>query len=660
MFAFGLALMLFAAPPKNSTVPPRKHSQDQPPPGLLVPDREDGNVLPPPKPREILPQQKPFQQLAAYEPELKTLLSADPLLARPITIKQTYISIRRVLELASDSQTTLRVTGDAADLRLQLALKNRPISALMRSLAQMLPGTWTREPDGKTYTLHQTAAAEKYQRDWWSVWQQEYDRVHKAEKQQILNFLRADPSKVNDYNTPQIAPAALFMEGYTLRRFLHGLPADIQERLAGQNTDFYFYSGYGGEKVEGAITLPWKNLSADSRELLKKRFAQWRLQRTLDAPDKAAEDDLFVVRLQNLGRFINVQLISPNSDDAAGGSVDVQTYLNIPNLPLTHGRLHYFFPSLKNLTPPTWRTLDQFAAATVWETPEVKKPYPLWYQQYRRQILFREPIPDILNRLHESQGVEFIVECSSVPYERKIKKGIKIQTNVPPMTEKIPTDIAQILPIFAEEHDESWRKSDEGIYLVRGNRWYRQDAAIVPEAQLLEWQKAFAVQNIKLGAVIAPESAEEIRRMLDLDAEVVQTLSVWQIAAGLRWVSVPAPPDASDPDAPPCWLHPLSMYYARLLRTRYTLKWYAGLTAEQREWLVQGRLPVSTMTPAQKSQLEFVLPDVALADPNRPQFVGVKAIPTPTKGFGMPGGGSVEGGWDNRTGIELILCQPDK
>jgi hypothetical protein len=647
MFALGLVLLLFATPMQaaDDDLPPSAivHSGDEVP---------EGGAPLKPEPPEVLQQQLPFKQFAAYEPALKAL-DDDPLLARKISVWETHIPLRRLLaQVSRNKDIVLRVTGDdAAELRLQVALKNRPLSVLMRSIARLLPGTWTKEKDRKTYTLSQTGAAEKYRRDWWSVWQQEYERTRKEQQQQTLNFLRADPNKIGDYNPRTITndPTPL-IEEHRLRRALHLLSPELQERLAGQNTDYMFYSGsFGGEKVEGALVLPWKSLPGECRDALDKQFGRWRVENAPEGEERLS------VRLQNIGSMISVQLNAP-SGNSTQGNVDVRTFQNIPTLRIKHGRLKFFFRSLKDKTPPAWRTLDKFAAASVWKTPEVKKPYPQWFQQFQRQF-YRESLPEVLNRLHETTGAEFVVECPTVPYNMS-RNGAKITTTVPPMTAKMPTDIDQILPVLADKEDKSWRKSEEGIFLMRGNRWYRQDAAIVPETKLLAWRKTLAAQKVKVGEVAAPQSPEEIRQMMDLDSEIVTALSVWQIAEGLKLVSVLLPPDPEDPKAPPRWTHPFAQMSLRLLRSRHTLHWYAGLNPNLRDLLLQGRLPASALTSAHQSQLAFIFPDVLLADPDRPIFLGVQAIPKPIS-IGFTGDRPLEGGYDNRTGIELVLRQPE-
>ena len=356
MFALSLALCLLSAP--------RQSPPDDP--GIILSSGDDVfEGVSKPEPLEPFTQQQPFAQLAAYEPALK-LLDADPLLARKISLTETYIPLRQLLTKASDKAAVLRVNGELAELRMQVSLKNRPLSVLMRSLARMLPGTWKKEEDGKTYTLTQTATAQKYQREWWGLWEAENLRVRKALQAYAVNFLKADPNKVSEYNRPVITnDASHILEGRVGRKVLQTLPESVQQRIANQFLDTNGYGIYSSsDEVEGAITLPYKDLPNECKDAVDKKFGQW-------LGDNKIDPSQTVLRLQISGDTIDGRLIAGNT-----GPTNFLVSVTRPDLVFTlrpqHFRLKPLFSAFGKKTPPLWYDLDKFAAAKIWKTPKSK------------------------------------------------------------------------------------------------------------------------------------------------------------------------------------------------------------------------------------------------------------------------------------------------
>ena len=236
------------------------------------------------------------------------------------------------------------------------------------------------------------------------------------------------------------------------------------------------------------------------------------------------------------------------------------------------------------------------------------------------------------------------------------KEKFVMHTNRKPV--KIPENFETVLPVVAASSDLGWRKSEEGIYLVRSNRWYGNDAAIVPEAKLMEWRKRLEANKVRRGETYALQTVTEVRQMLDLDSEIVNTLSKWQIAQGLLAFFERVPADPAFPDDEDRWIRPFADWGGRIMRRYHTLMWYSNLSDPFKTLLVEGRLPVSALNAVQRDGLDFLLPDIALADPDRPLFLGIRPI-MDAKRSHRTLVGREEGGYDNRGGVELYLISAE-
>ncbi len=177
-------------------------------------------------------------------------------------------------------------------------------------------------------------------------------------------------------------------------------------------------------------------------------------------------------------------------------------------------------------------------------------------------------------------------------------------------------------------------KQAGAIYLVRDNRWYRDDWLEVPATTLRRWK---AVCTLEAEHLPPSEQAQtiaqrRIRQLYDWQADVVTALSPFQIGWGLKYARY-------EPDADtPADFNKRETPIERMERTggtflEYRVPWgglpfyrdaeslfkylrlaqlYAGLSAVQRDALLADGLNFAALPPALQSQALYVLPKLQM------------------------------------------------
>ena len=187
---------------------------------------------------------------------------------------------------------------------------------------------------------------------------------------------------------------------------------------------------------------------------------------------------------------------------------------------------------------------------------------------------------------------------------------------------------------MAALHDMSWKQQAIGIYLFRSNRWYRNDLLEVPDTLCQRWMAELANQETQRRhkswkTVWTPE---DIRAQMDWEADIVSTLTLWQIGSGLEWLadenylasvgkSVPIPDVFPDMNKS----FPLGFETTRILREYRTASFYAGLNREQRDALLTNRLPFAALSAVQQRQATAIAPRLRalIAENSTPILLGL-------------------------------------
>jgi len=297
--------------------------------------------------------------------------------------------------------------------------------------------------------------------------------------------------------------------------------------------------------------------------------------------------------------------------------------------------LVYAVYGMGETAPPEWKQLAAYQRGRVW--PNILPPKMSPEETRGTQII---PTRAVISRaaqtdwLGEQGHMEYVCDYYS-------HGGYAM----PPEQRKLPVKrpLATEMDEMAAKRDVSWKRDEDGITLIRNNRWYRDDSLEVPQPLLRRWfarlLQARRQQAAAQAAVpVVPQSPEEqaavIKQTWDWTAEVFSTLTPWQILNGLPMFQPEekdlapqndataaklferlkpqqpqgiAPPDHDDfvdmTRMPPFW----SAVNAQK-RYPHTIHLYGSLDDTGRTALLEGRLPVSALTPGQLAEGTSLLP----------------------------------------------------
>lgn len=548
----------------------------------------------------------PTPTLAFFDrPQSVSLLRSDARLDRRITLDEVGTPLAAVLDKIGNAELPLTAGSACAEQKLQVRLKDRPVRALMEALAQLLPGTW--KPSGKGYRLEEDQKAVDYQARWWQLYMQERERALATLRRAILDGMRQPPFVPKpDAPDPEGFPPEMYQEQARRQLFWNLIPSDLQERIANQMVDTAYYRSGRSHSIgvikEGGVVVPFSTLPPQARTLALESAAR------LLAGNKMG--DPVAIRFNNIGLGVSASIATADGRwrDMVG---PLHTYVPFiaPTLGLDHTGLPLVVERLGKDAPATWKQLAVYQENHVWANdPPRERPAPSLPP--RRA--------EVLDWLADRAGLEFVADYYSVaahPLTPAEKKQLP----------RLP--LKRELDARAAEQDMSWKKRNDSLYLFRDNRWYRDNALEVPAADLQRLQKRLRTSGETPSAAAPqkrdPAGGESVPdagtlAQLSLDADIVRSLTPWQIANGLTYFVPEEDSRTFDFGHPRHTWRPFALIAENVLTEYNTARFYAGLNQTQVTALLNGNLSVAQLNPDQLQQAMFVLPDLQLAVGSRP------------------------------------------
>ena len=546
-------------------------------------------------------------------------LLSDPRLERKITLEQIAITLPDLLKKLAGSDLLLIAAKNCETQKIQLRVQNRSVRSVMLALAQLLPGYWREADNKKGYTLRVSDAYERKRDKWWQLFEAEREAAFGRMKDNIVRDLLAKHKLTEEDGSP-LKDKELNQELDAVQRFCKALPPDLVDKIAG-NIDRrpYFSSGsiqFGGSRDRvGHLILPLAELSDEAK----------RAAIALTPPSRKREGKPIYLRIVNEGFSISFGLYDASNQGVGGAlcSPDagrINLVFTTPNHRGLYQMLMMDHKSMKIL-PPNWQKLLDYQRSSFWT--EQKQPWP------PQQILMVEDRADLLSRMGKNTGAEFIADYYTQQASR-----------VPPetTTEKVrPPEVE--LNRLALKNDISWKKSGD-FYLVRNNRWYRDDRLEAPEEILTKWFKTWAMDEkgdyIVPGLDVKEEAGfKQFRERLEEHSEIISSMTLWQLMNGFRY-GIPAPYKSGIPEAKleayirvqergspqrifteaeksrmMNWAsHPYAFLAPLLLNNLYVLQFYASLDKVQRDRLLFGDLAVDGLSTSQRDAVFVILPDL--------------------------------------------------
>jgi len=635
----------------------------------------------------------------------KQMLAQDKRLDRLISLDVISVPLGEVLQKESLDKSTekmedgnrflLTASSDCADLKMQIRLNNRPLRTLMTALAQMLPGVWTRTPHG--YQLGMTKEAANARAEWWRLFLGEREKALAVQRQAVLTTMqtKARRGQIGDSDIEQ-SDRAGEEETADQQDFFHSLPQALKKQIAANMDDSAFYEvgqvGFGNSG-EQTGTLGWLGQMSPQTQEMFKTALQDNVSRMAQEPPAlqgyarqaqsglaALDPNRVYFLFQNGGTVVMATPINapPGANDIL--ILRVPRPLSLPVLMLdqtqlageVYGgakvppawkrraddarkmgeaappelrRLAYDVYGMGEATPDEWKRLAAYQRRRVW--PNLLPKLPPEDYSAPQVVISRAAQTDWLG---EQGHMEYVCDYYShggyaMPEAQK--------------KQPVRRPLARELDEMASRRDVSWTKNADGIYLVRNNRWYRDDGLEVPESLLRRWFGALvqarrqetARRQAALGTPppaetqaaaqkMIPQPAEErtaaLRQTWDWAAEVFSALTPWQIRNGLSLFQpeekdlgaqndataaklyeklkhrVPQPGEVAPPGydeftemtrRPPFW-----SAINTLKGFPRTAQFYGSLDDAGRSALLAGHLPASALSPSQLAQAVALQP----------------------------------------------------
>ena len=652
-------------------------------------------------------------------PSQQAMLAGDSRLDRPVSLDLISVPLGEVLQKESLDKSTdkmedghrflLTAAPDCADLKTQIRLDNRPLRTLMTALAQMVPGVWTRTPHG--YQLSMTRQAATARSEWWSLFLGEREKALAAQRQAVRAAMQTKARR-RQADDPETEPSdhAVEEEVANQHDFFHTLPPALKEQIAANmdETAFYDVAGLGfGSGGEQFGTVGWlSQMPPETQEKFKAAMQDFitnhlapmppalqkyatQAQRDLAAfdpsrvyflfqnhglgvmatpfngpPSASAILDLSVPRTESFPALTLDQ--TEMADEVYGGKLTGSGWKKQANdlrkkgdaAPPEWKFIMYLVYGMGDAAPPEWKQLAAYRRSRVW--PNTLPTLPPRAHDDRSPMVSRAAQTDWLG----AQGhMEYVCDY----YCDYLTNG---SYEMPDAQRKLPVrrPLAKELDEIAARHDVSWTENADGVYLVRNNRWYRDDGLEVPQPLLRRWfglllqarrQEAAQAETLQAAAPsaqpITPQSPEErtavMRQTWDWAAEAFSALTPWQFYNGLALFQpeerdLAAQNDASEkrgeglkgyhsPGSGSSGYSiisfggqspPFSRPISALKGLPHTVQLYAGLDDAQRTALLEGRLPASALSPSQLAQavsLQPLLPQALQSSPAASVFLGL-------------------------------------
>jgi len=543
---------------------------------------------------------QPAQQFTVQTQEM---LASDKQLQEKVSLQETGISLAELLRRVSPKNFSLTAAQSCSNLKIQVRLRQHPLYVLMHSLAQLVPGYWITHKDGKGLELVMKREAVLSREKWWHLFESDREQAKIAQRADLLRQMRAKPRirKPNDPN-PENSDLAIEAQMSERRSFFHELPSELQEQIANMATDCPLFStgrgSFGTGNEENALQVKLSSLPSGVQQRAKKAAAQ------ILANGKATFDaDNAWVSFTNGGFCVLANIItSDGKETGTAASLSGDIAPRASTLFLNHKNLPWMLKELGKTAPDTLKRLAAYEEIRVWKNalPTQRERIHKYYNK-----------TDTLDWLAEKVGIDFVSDYymnNEYPMPDKIRNS----SPVIPLEEE--------LNFQADGLDMSWKKRSDGIYLFRNNRWYRDDALEIPLPllQRLYLRKLDINHLIVKGKLAVPET-EYRKKLMDLDAEVIQSLNLYQIAQSLRGFNPEVLPEAVQKQLPSPTEEDLTTFTKwgnypfrddtqRIIGQLNTIRFYASLDDEARKALIAGKLPYSQLNETQRKLAVFLQP----------------------------------------------------
>lgn len=552
-----------------------------------------------------------------------TTVLSDPLLQKRVTISAKGIALHELLKIwGKESGVLLSADRYTSEQKIQLQLRDRPLSDVLSGIAELLQGEWIVDKE-KGYRLRRSPEAIAYAKEWWKRYDQERERMRQAAGEWFVG--RMTRYKTDSIQLKQIEETGDIssLNGFHSARFWNDIPPTVKQAVANRyedRSDMRLPEVPGGSNYtsllgENEIAFPFTDLPITSQESLnytlqksQPNFSGQTINTVIVASGSSGLNSRVVL---NSGHQMQVDYLSKVYGET------------VPQLLLDHSNLAEKIEKRGDKPSKDAAVLLQYQKKTVWQTDNLPKPDR---EDYRGRL------PDVLSHYAQETKEEYIADYYSLPYRPLTQAEWK---------KKIP-DPDKELRSVAANYDISFRRT-KGLVLIRHNRWYRNDALEASTDVVTRLEKMTAAP------LKAPEtfgrSAARIYPSLEIAAQMTNEAPLYQIANSLYYgvseKSMPAPELQTEMSLFKSRSQPLLQIANSAFMYYPVVRLYALLSHEERIAVLTVGLPISALSPTayqQLSTIKAVLPTGGRISLDGYVGGGVRAYTKPNgqRGFGHP------------------------
>ena len=469
------------------------------------------------------------------------LFLADSRLNGLVTIQATGVTLKEFFATCSSKELKLDASSNCAELKIQTNLKGRPLKAMMAAVSELFQGIWVELPEKKGWYLTLSTRTFQKREKWWRLYEAERENAIMKAKQYLLDEYHKpfQGSAANDEQSSRDAVA----ESNEQHDFFRKFPTALVEKMADRiNLDHYLNSnGYSNFDNEGALPLLLGDLPPFATEYLKRKLAS--SVALSDQLNRIGFDKLGI-ELQFRGSGLVLSVLPPGGTSPwmlANSSYFSNDPFNVLISPYHEG-LPSCYKQFPQFLTPRIQLLLKYEIERVWANTLPKLQRHAVNNMRVRPVRWQK-----LRWISEKGNIEFISDyhsASGFPLkDYEMKMGLK---------RTVDAELNEV----AELHDLSWKKRSDNLYLVKNNRWYRDDYIEVPDAFLRKLmamelpflESDYPMNAAKKGVPQKPEAkaelktepkllseADRMRLSMDRAAEIASKLKPWQIATGLKF-----------------------------------------------------------------------------------------------------------------------------
>ncbi len=433
------------------------------------------------------------------------------------------IDLNRLCKVLSSSDLILKCVPAAQNQKLQMHLTHYTVKDVMVAIAKLMPGEWVHGSTTNSIYFEMSAQALRERHIWWGLFMRAWNEGMQSRDDHLLNALN-NPSK---YLAKTRLSNDLIQEISDCTSIIHSLPVSVKDQIDETTTRV---GDYG--RVFHKVIGPYNGIAAitlDSFSSQQQNMIFNKLNATDQSMAHHSPSSCLIFTYGSGMMFVYLAL--PNNQIVPIWQIPFNTKqdnaLQKAAMSLDQHRLVRL---VKEDSHPRelYKELVSYATSTVWNDHLPSIEYHLYYH-------LSDALHGVFGPLRRSERLEWIEEHTGFQYisDYYTQSGSILNNNS--HVRKWKHSLKYELDRMAKLNDCSYRVNTDGIYLVRDNRWYRDDELEVPDSLLSQWMSLIPfIYRQSAGITHLPDLHNTASIESEILLNMLHHLNLFQIENGLR------------------------------------------------------------------------------------------------------------------------------